>query len=435
MPNYKVLIVIVAVSMLVSCNSPIPPARPNILVIVIDSLRARNLSCYGYERKTTPGIDSLAATGTLWANCMAQSSWTLPSMTSIFTGLTERSHGAGKRDNNEYMLHPDAPFLANLMRDEGYRTYAYFNVAYLDDVHGFDHGFDSFRCEMGLPVRADAVTGAFMGWLDSTGTDEPFFAVLHLFDPHMPYNPPEPYNTMFGPLAENFQTRWTMTEDGVVLDPENRQHYIDLYDGETAFADNELSLLFAYLRSTGVAENTIILVTADHGEEFNEHGSIFHGHSFFQEVIHVPLIITGPGIPAGVVDSTWVGLFDIAPTILGFSGTTVPDIMEGVDLFGAHQHPGRVIPSSGLIDSPETLLRPWECALMIDGVKTMRFLDGNAYTDFQTYFSSDPLELSLFEVENSKAADDYLLQPRLWTPVQVETDVSLNPVLQDLGYF
>jgi len=434
MRNTKVCAIAAAAAMLVSCTSPRSGARPNIIVIVIDSLRASHLSCYGYDRNTPPGIDSLAATGTLWANCLAQSSWTLPSMTSIFTGLTEVSHGAGKRDNIEYMLHPDAPFLANLMRDQQYRTFGYFNVAYLDDNHGFDRGFDSFRCEMGLPVRADAVTGSFMGWLDSIGTDEPFFAVLHLFDPHMPYNPPEPYNTMFGPLAENFQTRWTMTEDGVVLDPENRQHYIDLYDGETAFADNELSVLFAHLRSTGVAENTIILITADHGEEFNEHGSIFHGHSFFQEVIHVPLIIAGPGIPSGVVDTTRVGLFDVAPTILGLSGVPVPEIMEGVDLFGS-PIPDRIIPSSGLIDPPETLLRPWECALTIDGVKTMRFLNGNGYTDFKTDTSSDPLELSLIEVENSKAADDYLLQPRLWTPVQIETDISLNPVLRDLGYF
>lgn len=428
-------VVVAAVSLLVSCGTPLAPARPNILVIVIDSLRARNLSCYGYERKTTPGIDSLAATGTRWANCIAQSSWTLPSMTSILTGLTERSHGAGRRDNQEYMLHPDAPFLANLMRDQRYRTYAHFNIVYLDDVHGFDRGFDAFRCEMGPAARADAVTGAFMGWLDSTGTDEPFFAVLHLYDPHMPYNPPEPYNTMFGPLAEPFQTKWTVDDDGVILDPWNRQHYIDLYDGETAFADNELSVLFAHLRSTGVAENTIILILADHGEEFNEHGAVFHGHSFFQEVIHVPLMIAGPGIPAGIVDSTWVGLFDVTPTILGLSGIPVPEHMEGVDLFTANQHPGRAIPASGLFDPPENLLRPWECALMIDGIKTMRFLDETGYTDFTTDISSDPLEVGLSEAENSKAADDYLLKPRLWTPLQVETDSALNPVLRDLGYF
>lgn len=432
--RYARIIPVLAAVFLLSCGGSDSPGRPNIIVIVIDSLRARNLSCYGYERNTTPTIDSLAATGILWANCLAQSSWTLPSMTSIMTGLTERSHGAGQRDNLEYMLHPDAPFLANLMRDHQYRTFGYFNVAYLDEIHGFNRGFDSFRCEMGIPVRADTITGAFTGWLDSLEAGEPFFALLHLYDPHMPYNPPEPYNTMFGPLAENFQSRWTMTDDGVILDPENRQHYIDLYDGETAFADNELSLLFTHLRSAGLDGNTIILITADHGEEFNEHGSIFHGHSFFQEVIHVPLIITGPGIPAGVVDSTWVGLFDLAPTILGIAGIPVPEVMEGVDLFGPPV-PDRIIPSSGLIDPPETLLRPWECALINNGVKTMRFLDGNGYTDFVTDMRTDPLETCLSEVENSKAADDYLLQPRLWTPVQVETDISLNPVLRDLGYF
>jgi len=430
MRNTKVCAIAAAAAMLVSCTSPRSGARPNIIVIVIDSLRARNLSCYGYERNTTPGIDSLAATGTLWANCLAQSSWTLPSMTSIFTGLTEVSHGAGKRDNIEYMLHPDAPFLANLMRDQQYRTFGYFNVAYLDDNHGFDRGFDSFRCEMGLPVRADAVTGSFMGWLDSIGTDEPFFAVLHLFDPHMPYNPPEPYNTMFGPLAENFQTRWTMTEDGVVLDPENRQHYIDLYDGETAFADNELSVLFAHLRSTGVAENTIILITADHGEEFYEHHGVGHGHTLYQELLAIPLIITGPGLDPDTETEAVAAQIDVLPTVLSICGLDVPEWAEGQNLLS----PDRNVSARDVFSSLVTSFGPW-VAVRRGSMKLHWQQCDDASMQFN--LDSDPLETSMLDEVDSSLVESalwYWATPPAGHPEPADMDQAMINALRGLGY-
>lgn len=417
-----------------SCSRPVEPEPPpNILLIVIDSLRAANLSSYGYHRYTTPTIDSLAAEGTLWTNCISQSSWTLPSFASIFTGTTEISHGAGNRNGTSYMVNPETPFLSDILREMGYTTYAHFNIVFLGSEYGFDRGFDSYRCEPGMPVSADAVTERFADWLDTLGTEAPFFAVLHLYDPHVPYDPPEGYKGLFGPMPEEYGLRWEMA-DRVVLNPEDRQQYLDLYDGEIAFADDELGRLFRRLRSAGADTNTVIIVTADHGEEFIEHGGIGHGHAFYQEVIHVPLVISGPGIPSGLVDSSWTGLFDIAPTIMVLAGADVSEVMEGLNLLGELPE-GRIIPSSGLIHSPEDLLEPWESAVVTEGVKTLRFIDSQGYLDLRTDLSVDPFEQDPDTVDNCGLADAYSLQPRIWEPVEVEYDENLNPFLKDLGYF
>lgn len=440
---FRILFITGCVLMLItSCGSQ---ARPNVLLIVIDTLRAENLSCYGYERSTSPVIDSLAAAGTLWTSCIAQSSWTLPGFTSILTGTSERTHGAGvnTEDRNIYdrsewqrwdnMLHPDAPYLPTLLRDAGYRTYGHFNTAFVDSSHGFSRGFDHYVCQLMAPADADVMVRNFTSWVDSTGSEEPFFALLHMFDPHQPYDPPSPYDTLFGPLAEEHRTFWEITRDSthkMVHDTENRQHYIDLYDGEIAFADAELANLFSFIRSEDLAENTVIIIVADHGEEFLEHGGIDHGHAFFQEIVHVPLIFSGPSIPAGVRDTSWVGQFDIAPTLLAMLDIEVPDVIEGSDLFSLPPV-SRAIPSSGKLYTENS----WICSVVRDGVKTLRMDADTQFIDFSTDLSADPGERELQEVDNSEDADNYMLTPRAWEPITVEIDETLSPALRDLGYF
>jgi len=439
----SIRILVLLLPLLVSCLHDEETPQPNVLLIVIDSMRARNLSCYGYERNTTPNIDSLAGEGTLFLNCLSQSSWTLPSFASILTGTSRVSHGTGvslqRRGDGEdrsgwnewhNKLHPDAPFLASLLRDRGYRTYAHFNVAFLSEEYGFKRGVDHYTCEDAGNACAAAVVDRFTEWLENGESDEPFMAVLHLFDPHAPYNPPSPYDTLFGPLAENHLTTWLLSENGEVLNPENLQHYIDLYDGETAYADAELGRLFAFLRSEGISENTVVIVTADHGEEFLEHGGIDHGHAFFQEIIHVPLIIAGPGVPEGVVEHSWVGSFDILPTILAMTGVPVPDVVEGVDLFSGTPDL-RVIPSSGKLQ----MRTPWICSVVQDGAKTLRMDGDTDYTDMVTDLALDPFENFYEVVDNCPLADHYMLAPTVWEPIAVRMDPSLSPLLRDLGYF
>ncbi|MFO8184496.1 MAG: sulfatase [Candidatus Aegiribacteria sp.] len=440
---FRILFITGCVLMLItSCGSQ---PRPNVLLIVIDTLRAENLSCYGYQRETSPSIDSLAAEGTLWTSCIAQSSWTLPGFTSILTGTSERTHGAGinrdmtdRTDRSEVrrwenILHPDAPYLPTMLRDAGYRTYAHFNTAYVDSSHGFSRGFDHYTCELTGPADADVIVQHFISWVDSTGSEEPFFALLHLFDPHQPYDPPSPYDTLFGPLAEEHRTFWEISRDSTqrtVHDTENRQHYIDLYDGEIAFADAELANLFSFIRSGGLAENTLIIIVADHGEEFLEHGGIDHGHAFFQEIVHIPLIFSGPSIPAGVRDTSRAGQFDIAPTLLAMLDIEVPDVIEGSDLFSPPTA-SRVIPSSGILYTEDS----WICAVVRDGVKTLRMDADTQFIDFSTDLSADPGERELQEVNNCEDADNYMLTPRAWEPIPVQMDDTLNSVLRDLGYF
>ena len=422
-----------AAGLLFSCSDPVLSPPPNVLVIVIDSLRARNLSCYGYERNTTPAIDSLAAEGTLWANCISQSSWTLPSMTSILTGLTERSHRAGFAGEEVLSVDPEAPFLPVLFRDRGYRTYGHFNVAFLDEDHGFSRGFESFRCERMEVAPADVMRREFLSWLHDLEETDRFFAVLHFFDPHAPYDPPAPFNSMYSPVVEGLPDRWAYDQNGDPC-PESRDSYMALYDGEIAFADREIGQLFEYLREMEHADNTIIVILADHGEEFLEHGGVFHGHAFYQEIINVPLIMAGPGVPKGARESAWVGQYDLLPTLLGLCGFDAPEAVEGMDIISGAPVGERSIPSSGL--GGANTREPWVCAMVAGGRKMMRLETDSGYLDLVTDLLTDDLEL-LYGPSYilSSEADGYLLTPRRWEPIAVERDLAVNPALRDLGYF
>jgi len=408
--------------------------RPNIVVIVIDSLRAENLSCYGYHRSTSPHIDSLASTGTRWAACVSQAPWTLPSFASMLTGTTARSHGAGRRRNHEYGLPPAAPYLPDLLREEGYSTYAHLNVSFIDEGHGFMRGFGSFRCENAGDADADEVVDRFTDWADSREEDGPFFALLHLYDPHQHYAPPAPYDTLFGPDPDVDRNAWEVDDMGLPLDPENREHYLALYDGEIAFADAELGRLFGFLRQRGLEETTLVVVVADHGEEFLEHGGVDHGHTFYQELLHVPLVISGPGVSPGQVDSSWVGSYDLAPTLLALTGAEVPEVMEGRDLFTGSGET-RTIPSSGVIIAPQNLPRPWNCSVLRGGVKTYRLKEEGEVEDLSTDLARDPMERNLTAGGDSALVDAYMTSPRLWEPVRVDCEGTDRERLRDIGYF
>jgi len=407
---------------------------PNIVVIVIDSLRAGNLSCYGYHRTTSPSIDSLASRGTMWTACVSQAPWTLPSFASILTGTTPRSHGAGRRRNQEYGIPPAAPYLPDLLREEGYATYGHLNVSFIDEGHGFMRGFQSFRCENAGDADADEVVDRFTDWADSREDDGPFFALLHLFDPHQHYAPPAPYDTLFGPDPEVDRHAWEVDGTGRPLDTENLEHYMALYDGEIAFADAEVGRLLGYLRDRGLDERTLVVVVADHGEEFLEHGGVDHGHTFYQELLHVPLIISGPGVPRGCTDSSWVGSYDLSPTLLRLAGVSVPQVMEGIDLLTDPEEI-RIIPSSGVIIAPRNLHRPWNCSVLRGGVKTYRLKEGGEVEDLSTDLARDPMETNLTAGGDSTLVDAYMTSPRLWEPVRADCEGTDRERLRDIGYF
>ena len=253
---------------------------------------------------------------------------------------------AGNRSGIDYGLDPELQNIATLLKEEGYVTLGFVNVVLLNPDFGFANGFDHYAfCADGNGRAAETVSEV-LEWLhENRGNPGPLLIVMHLFDVHAPYDPPGPFDRRFSESGAEGVTGWEI-EEGELLNPEDRDHLLDMYDGEISWVDSELGRFFAELRSRGLSGNTLIIVTSDHGEEFLEHGRWGHGHDLYQEQLHVPLIITGPGIPGGVVDSTLAAQIDILPTVMGFAGLPTPPEVEGVNLL---EPPGqRAVPSSGV---------------------------------------------------------------------------------------
>jgi arylsulfatase A-like enzyme len=309
----------------------------NVILISIDSLRADHLGCYGYHRATTPNLDSLASTGYLFARAIAQSSWTLPSHASLLTSLYVKTHGACGANEG---VSREAWTLAEGLREAGYFTAGFATGPFLLPQFGLNQGFDSYDARCSSRGHGDShhdVTNPclhrrVMEWVREWG-DVPFFLFLHYWDVHYDYIPPAPYDTLFDPdyqgtitgrnFARNREIRRGMPEDDL-------EHIVALYDGEIAYTDAHLGLLFRELRAVGLSDRTLIVVTSDHGDEFLEHGATGHGHTLFQELIRVPIIWAEPWQSAGpiIVDDV-VQLLDVAPTILDRVGLEWPTEAEG----------------------------------------------------------------------------------------------------------
>ncbi|MCK5117343.1 MAG: sulfatase [Candidatus Aegiribacteria sp.] len=330
----------------------------NIILIIIDTLRADHLSCYGYHRLTSPTIDSLAAAGTIWVNAQAQAPWTLPAHASIWTGLTVRSHRTETNRNwirsdssgKNYALDENLLSIPVLLSEAGFSTCGIANVCLLGDIYGFDNGFNNYSCNSAGHGMAAVSVDSLIVWLEENSMER-FFCMLHLYDVHDPYDPPSPYNALFDTENSGEATVWEV-EDGLLLNPEDRDHLVGQYDGEIAWVDDNLRTLFAWLRSRNLNENTLIIVTSDHGEEFLDHGWVDHGHTLYQELVHIPLIIAGPGISEGFVDSSFVGQFDILPTMISWAGVDCNGQFEGVNILTDDLTGDRVIPASGVVPVP-----------------------------------------------------------------------------------
>ena len=283
----------------------------NLILITIDTLSADKLSCYG-SLVATPFIDSLAAAGTVFGRAYSQVPITLPSHATIMTGTYPYSHGI--RHNGKFRLNEDASTLAELLKIRGYHTAAFIGAYVLDSKYGLSQGFDLYDDELPAPMysssgmytarRASEVTDSALEWLGKT--DEPFFIWVHYFDPHSPYDPPEPFCDL----------------------------YEHPYDGEVAYVDSEVGRLLGAVSSMGLGQRTMITLTADHGESLGEHGEKTHAIFVYSSTTHVPLMMTLPGsIPPGSRDTTVVQLVDVMPTLLSALGVATPPGCEGMDLF------------------------------------------------------------------------------------------------------
>jgi arylsulfatase A-like enzyme len=322
------------------------PDLPNVLVIVVDTLRADHLSSYGYPRLTSPNLDRIARQGVLFESAFSTSSWTQPAHASMLTGRYTYEHGAElyKRLDDRY------PTIAEALQARGYRTGAFsanFRVfcRRLGFGRGFHHFEDYYRSADNVVVNtfygrmaeayvlrhgfgledeigrrlADDINRALLGWIDR-GQGRPFFAFLNYFDVHDPYVPPQPYRSMFSPLENPgglINSYWGVDHIYVPTTPEQLQGEVDAYDGAIAYVDHHIDQLLGELHARGLAENTLVVITSDHGESFGEHGLLQHTNSLYREVIHVPLIIWWPGhVPEGVRVDEPVTIAALPATVL-----------------------------------------------------------------------------------------------------------------------
>ena len=322
--------------------------RPSVVVVVVDTLRADHVGCYGYRRPTSPTLDALAATGVRFANVRSASSWTAASVASLFTGLYPAVHGL---QGNETVLAGGLTTVAERFAANGYATAAFSaNAAFVTPEQGFAQGFQEFHVLHGAEVPADSgedkipldaswskfakvatadvVTDAAVQWLAARSGRDPYFLYVHYFDPHAGYFPPPQYRTRMGvrvddPLAGPAQWGfWIAFKLGA--NHEQLPTLAALYDGEIAFADAEIGRLLAALRGHGGAP-PFVVVTSDHGEELAEHGELQHGTSLFEEQVRVPLVMTGPNVPGGAVVDTPVSLVGMAATLAELTGTSTAD--------------------------------------------------------------------------------------------------------------
>lgn len=362
---------------LCGCSGDANPGRPNIILISVDTLRADHLGCYDYGRDTSPFLDSLAADGVVFENAFAQSSWTLASHMSLFTARYPHNHGV---ETPSRSLSANVPTLTEILKTHGYHTFGFVTWAFLESAYGFGRGFDLYRQFVPAPdkrdvehaehvTRADQAVDAILEGLGD-GVRSPFFLFAHLFDPHLDYAPPAEHVRRFDPQASEDLTLGMHTtlqpyilpihKEPERIPPAMLQRVTALYDGEIHFTDTQLARLFEALRKRDMLEDTLIVVTSDHGEELDDHGSMEgHGWTLYDEILHVPLIVKFPdNSHAGTRIQTIVEGIDIAPTILEFAGIEAPGSFDGKSLL-AFLDP-TAAPSEGrTFSSSERFLSRW----------------------------------------------------------------------------
>ncbi len=299
-------------------TSEVVPADPgslagcNVVLITLDTTRADRIGCYGNDEIDTPNLDYLARQGVLFSRAMAPAPCTLPSHCSMMTGLFPYRHGA--RANNLYRLDEENHTLAEILSDAGYRTAAFISAFVLDSRFGLGQGFEEYDGEfgsedkehpLGMPQRSgDETTELALTWLREVA-DERFFLWIHLYDPHHPRTPPEPY----------------------------RQRHRLMYDGEIAFADAQVGALLGALTELGLTDTTLVIAAGDHGEGLGQHEELTHSFLLYDSTLHVPMIMAcGQRLGGGVHVSRPVSLVDVLPTVLSLLGLEGPNDTDGVDL-------------------------------------------------------------------------------------------------------
>ncbi len=430
--------VVVAALLFARCSVDRSPPFPGILLVTIDTLRSDRIHCYGNDEIPTPAIDSLAAEGVLFENAISPIPVTLPSHTSILTGLYPNQHGV--RDNGVYRVPEKLDTAAEIFRRNGWETAAFVSAHVLSRIYRTDQGFDHFDDEMVEPLieknpirgnrrfpehtrrwlekwtepyqrRAETTVTRAIDWFVSRDRRKPFFCWVHLFDPHLAYSPPEPWRSVHRSgydgevdgTGESFLK--IAKETGGKIPIRHVRRMIELYDGEVSYVDFWLGKLL-----DAIPDSTLVVFAADHGEAFGEHGLFFeHQTSIFQETVRVPLIIKGPGVgPGGTRRTDLVSLVDILPTLLESAGFPRPRGLAGVPLLdGPIERPNGVYSETHASITAVPARYGYKSVRTSDWVQIYRIAKpGTVIETFLHYTPDDPLEGdNLFAAEPARSKE------------------------------
>ena len=446
--SWTLRVILGVAGLLGACDSreELPVAR-NLVFISVDTLRADRLGCYGYGRDTTPGLDRFARQGMLFQQATAPSPWTLPSHASMFTGLSPKRHGA---KGFKGKLTKQCMTLAEHLQERGFQTHAIVSSSILTGG-GLQRGFDSLVEVDKGGLKPSAVTTECIAKLDQIDLGKRFLLLAHYIDPHTDYGSLEPFHSRFvepyeGRATGIGQQLYRAVSGDLEFNAEDVQHLSNLYDGGVAQVDEQVAELFAHIKALGIWDQTLVLVTSDHGEEFLDHGGLMHGFNHHEEMIRVPLILQGPGIPKGQTSRVPVSLMDLLPTCLLALGLPNPQELEGVALQPLWETPeqeraGRSFFYEADWDAP----RPGQQSLSSGSDRALRVgrykLHLNLKTRAQSLFDleSDPLErvvLVLINPQIAKALEHELLRYLGESETGLEAALSAKELeeLAGLGY-
>lgn len=419
----------------------------NIVLLTVDSLRADHLGCYGYDQPTSPFVDELAAQGVLSERFIAPAIPTIPSYTTLLTGQLPITHQIVSH-MGRVPLDRDAPSLPEAFLEAGYATCAVDNL--WRQRPWFGRGFEfivdpSVRRNLLLSINCDEVNHRAIPWINDH-IDEPFFLFLHYWDPHYPYTPPQEYRHLFydgnptdptnhtldpwwqHPLGSVARESWLRTPNGVVTDP---NYVAALYDQEIRHLDDGLQDIVTAIDDAGLAEQTLIVVMADHGESLAEHAIFYEHYGLYDPVLHVPAILRLPNrLPAGVRLPRMLQHCDIAPTLLEAAGLRIPRAMDGKSFWRYAE--GR--DQSGGYDEVISLESTWQpCwSLRTDEYKFIlcRQPDDDGHTPRELYdLRQDPRETHNIVTERPEVAAALEARLEAWIAERLQAlDRSEDPL-------
>ncbi len=473
------------------CSEPAPPPppvyspfagepksdRPNIVLYISDTLRADHLSCYGRTPQTSPVVDSLAQDGVLFEHCISGSTWTKPSIGTMFTGLPARVHQAVAAEGNIKEVIQMEAYRVQVLREEfqtlpeTFKKLGYSTAYFMGNAHGrpefgygrgFDHVIFNFVYHPGVQVE-DAIR-----WIWESST-EPFFIIIHQIDPHGPYTPEEHYfydlhgttkaeasQIMDPDQAERVQLFVdeydTVQARGAVktVTPEANEYLKMLYDAEIYAVDSTLKRLINHFKRIGIYDNTVFAFTSDHGEGFREHN--FYGHGVlaelpYHELIHVPLVMAGGGLPKNVRVSQTTSMIDLYPTLIELAGGSSPEYVTGSPMISRN---GEVLVDQNRLGYTDYDYYRADLGVWVTSVFDGRYkiaVDKAKNKQWIFDFESDPGELknlygslpveterSLLAQLNEQVERYDKLRQQFGEPVWMEAEDGVHEELQALGY-